>query len=125
MILFRFLKFFIKFFLKLFIGLIVCGAIVAIGGYVYYSKDLPDVTTLKEVRLQTPLQILSKEGELIATFGERRRIPLKYQDIPPLVTNAVIATEDARFYEHHGIDPLGILRAMYFTRRQYHYSASC
>ncbi len=91
----------------------MCGAIVAIGGYVYYSKDLPDVTTLKEVRLQTPLQILSKEGELIATFGERRRIPLKYQDIPPLVTNAVIATEDARFYEHHGIDPLGILRAMY------------
>nr|WP_237410283.1 PBP1A family penicillin-binding protein [Gilliamella sp. Pas-s95] len=59
------------------------------------------------------MQVLSKDGELIAIFGERRRTPLKYNEIPPMVVNAVIATEDARFYEHFGIDPIGIVRAMY------------
>ena len=103
----------LKFCLKLFIGLFLCGLIIGIAGYSYYSKDLPDVATLKDVRLQTPMQVLSKDGELIAVFGERRRIPLKYDEIPPVVVNAVIATEDARFHEHFGIDPIGIVRAMY------------
>nr|WP_218057407.1 PBP1A family penicillin-binding protein [Gilliamella apicola] len=103
----------LKFLLKLFIGLFLCGLVIGIAGYAYYSKDLPDVTTLKDVRLQTPMQVLSKDGELIATFGERRRTPLKYNEIPPIVVNAVIATEDARFHEHFGIDPIGIARAMY------------
>lgn len=108
----------LKFFLKFFIGCFLCGLVIAIAGYTYYSKDLPDVTTLKNVRLQTPLQILSKDGELIAIFGERRRTPLKYNEIPPVVVNAVIATEDARFYEHFGIDPVGIVRAMYIGLKQ-------
>lgn len=108
----------LKFFLKFFVGCFLCALVIAIAGYTYYSKDLPDVTTLKNVRLQTPLQILSKDGELIAIFGERRRTPLKYNEIPPVVVNAVIATEDARFYEHFGIDPVGIVRAMYIGLKQ-------
>lgn len=108
----------LKFFLKFFIGCFLCALAIAIAGYTYYSKDLPDVTTLKDVRLQTPLQILSKDGELIAIFGERRRTPLKYNEIPPVVVNAVIATEDARFHEHFGIDPIGIVRAMYIGLKQ-------
>ena len=108
----------LKFCLKLFIGLFLCGLIIGIAGYSYYSKDLPDVATLKDVRLQTPMQVLSKDGELIAVFGERRRIPLKYDEIPPVVVNAVIATEDARFHEHFGIDPIGIVRAMYVGLKQ-------
>nr|WP_232354867.1 PBP1A family penicillin-binding protein [Gilliamella sp. W8126] len=64
------------------------------------------------------MQVLSKDGELIAVFGERRRIPLKYDQIPPVVVNAVIATEDARFHEHFGIDPIGIVRAMYVGLKQ-------
>ena len=108
----------LKFCLKLFIGLFLCGLIIGIAGYSYYSKDLPDVATLKDVRLQTPMQVLSKDGELIAVFGERRRIPLKYDQIPPVVVNAVIATEDARFHEHFGIDPIGIVRAMYVGLKQ-------
>ncbi|MWN04720.1 PBP1A family penicillin-binding protein [Gilliamella sp. Pas-s95] len=102
-----------KFILKLFIGLFLCALVIGIAGYAYYSKELPDVATLKDIRLQTPMQVLSKDGELIAIFGERRRTPLKYNEIPPMVVNAVIATEDARFYEHFGIDPIGIVRAMY------------
>ncbi|OCG13368.1 carboxypeptidase/penicillin-binding protein 1A [Gilliamella sp. App6-5] len=103
----------LKILLKLLIGLFLCSLIIGIAGYAHYSKDLPDVTTLKDVRLQTPMQVLSKDGELIAIFGERRRTPLKYDEIPPMVVNAVIATEDARFHEHFGIDPIGIVRAMY------------
>lgn len=108
----------LKILLKLFIGLFLCGLIIGIAGYTYYSKDLPDVATLKDIRLQTPMQVLSKDGELIAIFGERRRTPLKYDEIPPIVVNAVIATEDSRFYEHFGIDPIGIARAMYIGLKQ-------
>ncbi|OCG22610.1 PBP1A family penicillin-binding protein [Gilliamella apicola] len=112
------LKFLLKFLLKLFIGLFLCGLIIGIAGYAYYSKDLPDVASLKDVQLQTPMQVLSKDGELIAIFGERRRTPLKYDEIPPMVVNAVIATEDARFHEHFGVDPIGIVRAMYVGLKQ-------
>ncbi|OCG24282.1 carboxypeptidase/penicillin-binding protein 1A [Gilliamella sp. wkB108] len=108
----------LKIILKLLIGCFICGLIIGIAGYAYYSKDLPDVASLKDVRLQTPLQVLSKDGELIAIFGERRRTPLKYDEIPQLVVNAVIATEDARFHEHFGIDPIGIIRAMYIGLKQ-------
>ncbi len=108
----------LKFILKILIGCFLCGLIIGIAGYAYYSKDLPDVATLKDVRLQTPMQVLSKDGELIAIFGERRRTPLKYDEIPPIVVNAVIATEDARFNEHFGIDPIGIVRAMYIGVKQ-------
>ena len=96
--------------------------IIGYAGYVYFSKDLPDVTRLKDVRLQTPMQVLSSDGELIATFGEHRRLPLKYEDIPPVVLNAVIATEDSRFYEHFGVDPVGILRALYIAVKTHNFS---
>ena len=79
--------------------------------YKYVEADLPDVATLKDVKLQTPMQVYSADGELIAQFGEKRRIPLTLSQIPPMVRNAFIATEDSRFYDHHGIDPIGIFRA--------------
>lgn len=101
---------------------ILAGMIIGYAGYVYFSKDLPDVTRLKDVRLQTPMQVLSSDGELIATFGEYRRLPLKYEDIPPVVLNAVIATEDSRFYEHFGVDPVGILRALYIAVKTHNFS---
>ena len=79
--------------------------------YKYVEPDLPDVATLKDVKLQTPMQVYSADGELIAQFGEKRRIPLTLSQIPPLMKKAFIATEDSRFYEHHGVDPIGIFRA--------------
>jgi penicillin-binding protein 1A len=57
------------------------------------------------------MQIYSAEGELIAQYGEKRRIPVTLSQMPPELTKAFIATEDSRFYEHHGIDPVGIFRA--------------
>ncbi|WP_121145752.1 transglycosylase domain-containing protein [Orbus hercynius] len=96
--------------------------VIALVGYFYYSRDLPDVMQLKDIRLQTPMQVLSSDGELIATFGERRRIPLKYDDMPPVLLNAVIATEDSRFYDHYGVDPIGILRAVYIALKNHSFS---
>ncbi|MDU7305969.1 MAG: PBP1A family penicillin-binding protein, partial [Escherichia coli] len=69
------------------------------------------VATLKDVRLQIPMQIYSADGELIAQYGEKRRIPVTLDQIPPEMVKAFIATEDSRFYEHHGVDPVGIFRA--------------
>ncbi|WVD60338.1 transglycosylase domain-containing protein [Orbus mooreae] len=117
----KFLKV-IKFILKFIVGCILSGMVVAIVGYFYYSQDLPDVVQLKDVRLQTPMQVLSSDGELIATFGERRRMPLKYDDMPPVLLNAVIATEDSRFYDHYGVDPVGILRAVYIGLKNHSFS---
>ncbi len=79
--------------------------------YFWLKDDLPDVATLKDVRLQTPMQVFTADGELISQFGEQRRIPLRLDEMPPLLIQAFLATEDTRFYEHPGIDIIGITRA--------------
>jgi len=80
--------------------------------YKYVEGELPDVATMKDIRLQIPMQVYSADNELIAQYGEKRRIPLPLAEIPPLMVKAFIATEDSRFYDHHGIDPIGIFRAV-------------
>ena len=90
-------------------GLLGCAALVGI--YFYIKPDLPSVTVLKDVRLQTPMQIYTKDGKLISQYGVKRRIPVKLEEVPQDLINAILATEDSRFYEHHGIDPIGIVRA--------------
>lgn len=80
--------------------------------YKYVEGELPDVATMKDIRLQIPMQVYSADNELIAQYGEKRRIPLPLAEIPPLMIKAFIATEDSRFYDHHGIDPIGIFRAV-------------
>jgi penicillin-binding protein 1A len=86
---------------------------VAVIGIVYwrYAPDLPPVTALREVQLQVPLRILSADGKLIASFGEMRRTPKTIDEIPLVVRQAFVAVEDERFYDHPGIDLLGISRA--------------
>ncbi|KLN95505.1 peptidoglycan glycosyltransferase/peptidoglycan DD-transpeptidase MrcA [Moellerella wisconsensis] len=103
---------FVKYLFIIVICCIVLGAASVFGMYKYVEAELPDVAAMKDIRLQTPMQIFSAEGELIAQYGEKRRIPLALNEIPPLMVHAFIATEDSRFYEHHGIDPIGIFRAV-------------
>ncbi|EMD1717110.1 peptidoglycan glycosyltransferase/peptidoglycan DD-transpeptidase MrcA [Providencia stuartii] len=103
---------FVKYFFIIVICCIFLGTASIFGMYKYVENELPDVATMKDIRLQTPMQIFSADGELIAQYGEKRRIPLPLADIPPLMIKAFIATEDSRFYEHHGIDPVGIFRAV-------------
>ena len=90
-------------------GLLGCAALVGI--YFYIKPDLPSVTVLKDVRLQTPMQIYTNDGKLISQYGVKRRIPVKLDEVPEQLIHAILATEDSRFYEHHGIDPIGIARA--------------
>ncbi|NRD75681.1 PBP1A family penicillin-binding protein [Shewanella sp. VB17] len=94
-------------------SLALLGVVAIAAAYFYVLPDLPDVNTLKTVKLQTPLRIYSRDGELISQFGEKRRIPVKFEHVPPLLIDAVLDTEDARFFEHHGIDPIGITRAAF------------
>lgn len=102
---------FVKYFLILAVCCILLGAGSIFGLYKFIEPQLPDVATLKDVRLQIPMQVYSADNELIAQYGEKRRIPLQLQEIPPEMIKAFIATEDSRFYEHHGVDPIGIFRA--------------
>ncbi|HHR6031183.1 TPA: peptidoglycan glycosyltransferase/peptidoglycan DD-transpeptidase MrcA [Providencia alcalifaciens] len=103
---------FVKYFLILVFCCIFLGSASIYGMYKYVEGELPDVATMKDIRLQTPMQVFSADNELIAQYGEKRRIPLPLADIPPMLVHAFIATEDSRFYEHHGIDPIGIFRAV-------------
>lgn len=89
----------------------ILGVSTIFGFYYYVKPELPDVATLRDVELQTPMQVFSQDGKLISQFGEKRRNPVSYDEIPRHLVEALIATEDSRFYDHPGIDPIGITRA--------------
>ena len=102
---------FIKF-LVITIALLTLLAVGAVAGLYYYVKpELPSVETLRDVRLQVPMQVFTADGKLISQFGEQRRTPKTLDEIPQQLIDAIIATEDSRFYEHFGIDPIGVVRA--------------
>jgi len=99
----------------LLLGLGSIGAIAAvsgvIGAYYYVQPSLQSAETIRDIRLEVPLRIFSRDGYLISEIGERRRIPVTYEEIPQHVVQAFIAAEDRRFFEHPGIDYRGFLRA--------------
>jgi len=80
--------------------------------YISIKDDLPDVNTLKHLQWQTHMQIYSQEGLLISQFGEKKRVPLTFDEIPQQLIDALLATEDDRFYLHFGVDPIGMARAI-------------
>ena len=85
-------------------GLFTFNIIVGLCCIYYYftQKTLPNVEILKNVSYEIPLRIYSADGKLIGEFGEKRRIPLRFNDIPQNIKNAFLATEDARFFQHNG-----------------------
>jgi penicillin-binding protein 1A len=103
-------------FLRWLLRLGILGALGATwllaGVYLYLSPDLPDVETLRDVRLQTPMRVYSRDGELIGQFGEQKRNPLRYEDVPQQFVQALLAAEDDGFFRHNGIDFAGLLRAV-------------
>jgi penicillin-binding protein 1A len=82
------------------------------GIYLYLSPNLPDVATLRDVKLQTPMRVYTLDGQLIGQFGEQKRSPLPFEAIPPQFIQALLAAEDANFFRHSGIDMAGLLRAV-------------
>lgn len=86
-------------------------ALLAGGLYLYLAPSLPEIDQLRDVQLQEPLRVYSRDGELLAVYGTKRRLPLALDQIPEQLSNAFIAAEDDRFYEHPGVDWMGLTRA--------------
>ena len=99
--------------LILFAGLAVLG--LATLGILYWliAPRLPDVQELRNVQLQVPLSIYTRDGRLISVIGETRRFPVDIENVPEQVKQTFIAIEDARYYEHPGVDWRGIARAVW------------
>jgi len=91
----------------------MAGAVmVASAAYLYLAPLLPAAETYRDVQLETPLRIFTSDRRLIDEIGNRRN-PVDYEDIPQLLTDALIATEDLRFYSHRGVDLQSLLRSIY------------
>ncbi len=93
-------------------SLICALVLISASVYLYLSPSLPDVQTLRDIQLQTPMRVVSADNELIAEFGEQRRNPIQFDEIPPLFVKALIAIEDQHFEDHLGVDPSGFTRAV-------------
>jgi len=91
--------------------------IFVLGIYLVVVPNLPSIDVLKDVRFQVPLRVYSRDMRLMAEFGEKKRAPMAYEEFPELMVKAVLAAEDARFFEHPGVDYLGLLRAVFYLVR--------
>src|SRR5579863_66661 len=92
-------------------GLFGLGLAGLLGAYLILAPGLPSVDVLKDIRLQVPLRVYTRDGRLLAVFGEKRRIPLDYAQVPKTMVDAFVAAEDEHFWEHPGVDMQGMLRA--------------
>ncbi|WP_374972637.1 penicillin-binding protein 1A [Spongiibacter marinus] len=89
-----------------------CGAVMVFcAAFLYIAPRLPEAEKLRDVELQTPLRIYSRDGQIIGEFGEKRRSPVSIQEVPDTFIKAFLAAEDDRFYQHRGVDLTSLLRA--------------
>ena len=108
------MRFLLKIILKLISIGFIFGVTMLIGLAIYASTLLPNLPTVDQIReipLNIPLRIYSSDQKLIAEYGNERRIPLTLDETPPLLIDAILATEDDRFYHHTGVDFPGLVRA--------------
>ncbi len=97
----------------IFIGLLLLlAAVIGSGGAYLLTLDLPDVRALEDYRPATISRVLAADGTVIHQFATERRIVIPYEEIAPVLRNALVATEDSNFFSHVGVDPVGILRAL-------------
>ena len=93
-----------------FVGALAAVLIVVLAA-VLANDRLPPLDALRDYRPKVPLRVFTVDGQLIGEFGEERRSLVRISEVPALMTNAILAAEDTRFFEHMGVDPLGMLRA--------------
>ena len=93
-------------------GLALVVATLISGAYVFVQPSLPSVEAMRQIELQVPLRVYSRDGKLIAQIGEQRRIPVTYDEVPEMVRQAFIAAEDDQFFQHSGFDYPGIARSL-------------
>jgi penicillin-binding protein 1A len=79
------------------------------------AYDLPDVSGLNDIKRRPSVTLLATDGSILASYGDLYGAKVTLQDMPPYLPEAVLATEDRRFYSHFGVDPLGLLRAVYIN----------
>ena len=79
--------------------------------YIVLASSLPSVEEIQDMKMQIPMRIYTQDKKLIAVYGEKKRIPVTFSEIPDDLKNAFIAAEDNRFYSHNGVDYIGLLRA--------------
>lgn len=109
----RFISKFIQIIFGSFFALLTLGAVGTFGVYQYYAPQLPKDDDLRKIEIQVPLRIYTSENQLIAEYGEKRSRPVKLSEVPEQLKHAFVDIEDARFYEHNGVDFKGIGRAIY------------
>jgi penicillin-binding protein 1A len=102
---------FVKFLLWSLLAVLSAPILGLSGVALYLSPALPDVETLRDMQLQTPLRIYSTDHKLIAEFGEMRRFPISFDQIPENFILAMLAAEDDNFLNHRGVDPKSLIRA--------------
>ncbi|MCC6474437.1 MAG: penicillin-binding protein 1A [Burkholderiales bacterium] len=99
--------------LAVLLGAGVMGAAVAAFALLLIYPNLPSIEALTDYRPKVPLRVYSADGVLIGEFGEERRSVVRIRDVPDVLKHAILAAEDERFYQHTGVDYLGVLRAAY------------
>ena len=99
-------------------ALIVITILGFFGGIAYAFISLPNTDDLETLRLVSATQVFDANGQLISKLFEENRIVVTLNSISPYVQQAIIANEDSRFYSHHGIDLIGLLRAAIVNIRQ-------
>ena len=97
------------------LSLVLLQFIFMVVGMVYliFSKDLPKIETITEIKLTNPMRIYSADKQLIGLFGTEKRQIVSYEDIPENLKNAIIAAEDGGFFDHSGVEITSLLRAAY------------
>ena len=95
----------------LLVALSAAALLSVAGAALYFSPGLPDVRQLQDFELHTPLRIFTRDGKLIGEYGEERRMAVSFDEIPGDFIQALLAAEDAAFFEHRGVDPRGLARA--------------
>ncbi len=105
----------LKISLWILVALLVLGALspfaLFYGARAYYEPGLPEVASLRDLELEVPLRIYTRDEKLIGEFGAENREPLSFEQIPQKLVDAFLASEDDRFFEHPGVDWQGLLRA--------------
>ncbi len=88
------------------------AAVIVVGFYlVSLMPQLPPITNVNDIELKVPLRVYTSDNQLIAEYGDERRQPVDIATVPEQLKHAVLAAEDARFYDHIGVDFLGVVRA--------------
>lgn len=112
---------FFRVFLVLVLLALIVGAGVAYGGYLYFSRDLPSISSIQDYQPKQVTRVLDRDGNVIASWTDDERLVrtvVTQEEMAPLLRAAFIAAEDSNFYEHKGLDYIGLARAIVTNLRR-------